>query len=76
MLSMPAHILLPTILMMAIIGSYSLPNSMFDVVLLLVLGILGYALRKLEFLLVPLVVGVVLGPMVEKHFREGLFMNE
>ena len=76
MLRIPAYILLPTILMMAIIGSYSLRNSMFDVALLLVLGILGYALRKLEFQLAPLVVGVVLGPMIEKHFREGLYMSQ
>ncbi|MFN8703048.1 MAG: tripartite tricarboxylate transporter permease, partial [Rhodospirillales bacterium] len=72
----PAYILLPTILMMAIIGSYSLRNIMFDVSLLLGLGILGYMLRKLEFQLAPLVVGVVLGPMIEKHFREGLYMSQ
>jgi putative tricarboxylic transport membrane protein len=76
MLRIPAYILLPTILMMAIIGSYSLRNSMLDVSLLLVLGILGYVLRKLEFQLAPLVVGAVLGPMIEKHFREGLFMSQ
>jgi putative tricarboxylic transport membrane protein len=76
MLRIPAYILLPTILMMAVIGSYSLRNSMFDVSLLLVLGVLGYVLRKLEFQLAPLVVGVVLGPMIEKHFREGLYMSQ
>lgn len=76
MLRIPAYILLPTILMMAIIGSYSLRNSMLDVSLLLVLGILGYGLHKLQFQLAPLVVGVVLGPMIEKHFREGLFMTQ
>jgi putative tricarboxylic transport membrane protein len=76
MLRIPAYVLLPTILMMAAIGSYSLRNSMLDVSLLLVLGVLGYALRKLDFQLAPLVVGVVLGPMIEKHFREGLFMTQ
>jgi putative tricarboxylic transport membrane protein len=76
MLRIPVYILLPTILMMAVIGAYSLRNSMFDVSLLLGLGMLGYGLRKLEFQLAPLVVGVVLGPMIEKHFREGLFMSQ
>ncbi|MBN9499460.1 MAG: tripartite tricarboxylate transporter permease [Alphaproteobacteria bacterium] len=76
MLRIPVYILLPTILMMAVIGAYSLRNSMFDVSLLLGLGMLGYVLRKLEFQLAPLVVGVVLGPMIEKHFREGLFMSQ
>jgi len=76
MLRIPAFILLPTILLMAIIGSYSLRNSMLDVSLLLVLGLLGYGLSKFKFQLAPLVVGVVLGPMIEKHFREGLFMSQ
>jgi len=76
MLRIPAFILLPTILLMAVIGSYSLRNSMLDVSLLLVLGLLGYGLRKFDFQLAPMVVGVVLGPMIEKHFREGLFMSQ
>jgi putative tricarboxylic transport membrane protein len=76
MLRIPAYILLPTILIMAVIGSYSLRNSMLDVSLLVVLGLLGYILRKFDFHLAPLVVGVVLGPMIEKHFREGLFMTQ
>lgn len=76
MLRIPSYILLPTVLLMAAIGSYSLRNSMLDVYLLLVLGIIGYALRKLDFQLAPLVVGAVLGPMIEKHFREGLFMSQ
>ena len=39
------------------------------------IAMIGYVLRKLEFQLAPLVVGVVLGPLIEKHLREGLFMS-
>src|SRR5690606_7826900 len=49
--------------------------SMLDVYMLLFVGILGYVLRKLGFQLAPLVVGLVLGPLIEKHFREGLLMS-
>jgi putative tricarboxylic transport membrane protein len=75
LLRIPNYIFLPLILLMATIGSYSVRNSMLDVCMLLLLGIVGYILRKLDFQLAPMVVGVVLGPLIEKHLREGLFMS-
>jgi putative tricarboxylic transport membrane protein len=48
---------------------------MLDVGMLLVVALIGYTLRKLEFQLAPMVVGLVLGPLIEKHLREGLFMS-
>ena len=48
---------------------------MLDVFFLSLLGIIGYFLRKLEFQLAPLVIGLALGPLIEKHLREGLFMK-
>ncbi len=75
LLRVPRSILLPTIVVVALIGAYSLHNSMLDVVLLLIMGVVGYVLRKLEFNLVSFVVGLVLGPLIEKHFREGLFLS-
>ena len=75
LLRVPNHIFLPIILMMASIGRYSVRNSMLDVGMLLVVALIGYILRKLEFQLAPMVVGLVLGPLIEKHMREGLFMS-
>ena len=75
LLRIPQHIFLPVILLVAIIGSYSVNNSMLDLYVLFLLGIAGYVLRKLDFHLAPMVVGVVLGPLIEKHLREGLFMS-
>ena len=75
LLRIPQHILLPLILLIAVIGSYSVNNSMLDLYVLFLLGMLGYVLRKLDFHLAPMVVGVVLGPLIEKHLREGLFMS-
>lgn len=75
LLRVPNHVFLPIILMMASIGCYSVRNSMLDVGMLLVVSLIGYTLRKLEFQLAPMVVGLVLGPLIEKHMREGLFMS-
>ena len=75
LLRVPNHIFLPIILMVATIGCYSVRNSMLDVGMLLVVALIGYVLRKLDFQLAPMVVGLVLGPLIEKHMREGLFMS-
>jgi putative tricarboxylic transport membrane protein len=75
LLRVPNHVFLPIILMVATVGCYSVRNSMVDVYMLWAIAMIGYALRKLEFQLAPLVVGVVLGPLIEKHLREGLFMS-
>lgn len=75
LLRIPSHILLTMILLVAVIGSYSVRNSMLDVYVLLFIGLVGYVFRKLDFQLAPLVVGLVLGPLIEKHMREALFMS-
>jgi putative tricarboxylic transport membrane protein len=75
MLRIPQPLFLPMILMVAVIGAYSVNNSMLDLYVLCAMGVAGYVLRKLEFQLAPMVVGVVLGPLIEKHLREGLILN-
>jgi putative tricarboxylic transport membrane protein len=75
LLRIPSHILLTMILLVAVIGSFSVRNSILDVYILLFIGLIGYVFRKLDFQLAPLVVGVVLGPLIEKHMREALFMS-
>ncbi len=75
LLRVPNHIFLPLILMVATVGCYSVRNSMVDVYMLLLVAFVGYGLTKLNFQLAPMVVGVVLGPLIEKHLREGLFMS-
>lgn len=75
LLRIPSHILLTMILLVAVIGSYSVRNSILDVYVLFFIGLIGYVFRKLDFQLAPLVVGVVLGPLIEKHMREALFMS-
>jgi putative tricarboxylic transport membrane protein len=75
LLSVPYHLLYPAIMMFVCIGVYSIHNNAFDVVLLLVFGVLGYAMRLLGFHPAPLVLGLVLGPMLEENLRRALLMS-
>jgi putative tricarboxylic transport membrane protein len=74
-LRIPYRILFPLILLFTIIGSYSTNNSVFDIQLMLVFGVLGYVLKKLGFELTPLVMAFVLGPMLEQAFRQSLIIS-
>jgi putative tricarboxylic transport membrane protein len=62
-------------LLFCVIGAYSLQQSVFDVGVMIACGIIGYALRKLDLPVAPLVLGLILGPFVEKSLRTSLEMS-
>ena len=62
-------------LLFCIIGAYSLQQSEFDVAVMIVCGIAGYCLRKLDLPIAPLVLGLILGPFIEKSLRTSLEMS-
>ena len=68
LLRIPHYLFIPLLLVLSVIGTYSVRNSIFDVWVLLAAGIVGYAFNKMKFQLAPLVVGLILGPNIEKHF--------
>jgi putative tricarboxylic transport membrane protein len=68
----PYAIITPFIIVISIIGSYSLNNSMLDVFITVVFGVIGYWLRKLKYPLAPLVVALVLGDATERELRKAL----
>ncbi|TFV64746.1 tripartite tricarboxylate transporter TctA [Geodermatophilus sp. DF01-2] len=74
-LRIPKSLLMPGIMVIAVIGAYSTRFSPLDVWVLVIMGALGYLLRKLDFALASMIVGLVLGPFIEKHLREGLFLS-
>jgi len=57
------------------VGVYSVNNSMLDIWLMIGFGLLGYLLRRLKYDLAPLVLAVVLGPMMERSFREAMMIS-
>ena len=68
----PRYYLMPLIAMCCVIGCVSVNNRVFDVYVIIVLGILGYALEKNHYPLPPLLLGFVLGSMVEQYYRRSL----
>jgi len=68
----PYAIITPFIVVISVIGSYSLNNSMLDVFITVVFGVIGYWLRKLKYPLAPLVVALVLGDSTERELRKAL----
>lgn len=68
----PFKLLLPIIIMITIVGTYSLNNSMFDVGAMLVFGILGYLFKKAEIPLAPIILTYVLGVLLEKTLLQSL----
>ena len=75
-LSIPYRFLFPSILVFSCIGVYSINNSAFDLILTAVFGAVGYLFRKLDVQPAPLLLGFVLGPMMEEHFRRALLLSE
>ncbi|WP_374654401.1 tripartite tricarboxylate transporter permease [Dongia sp.] len=69
LLLIPRPLLYGGILVLSMLGVYSLNNSVFDLWLLLGIGLLGFAMRQFEYPVAPLVVGLILGPMAEEQFR-------
>jgi putative tricarboxylic transport membrane protein len=70
----PRHILSTFVLLLCLIGAFSLNSSHLDLWVLVGTGLLGYAFRKLSIDPAPLIVAVVLGPVMEKTLRQTLFM--
>ena len=76
LLRIPSFAMNPLILGVSIVGVYTASSSMFQLGLLTLFGLLGYAMRKLEFPTAPMVLGLVLGDNMEKALRESLMMSQ
>lgn len=75
-LRIPDKVLYPLIILFCLVGSYSINNSVFDVGVMLVFGVTGYLLKKYHYEAAPLVLGFVLGPMLEVNLRRSLLMSQ
>ncbi len=71
----PKQILFPSILLICCFGAFSINNSMFDVVVMGLLGVLGYILSVLKFPEAPLLVAFVLGPLFEDNLQRSLLIS-
>jgi len=74
-LRIPKKILLPLVMLFCITGMFTVNNSIYDIWIMLLFGVLGYVLRKLDYEGAPLLLGLVLGPKLEVAFRQSLMLS-
>lgn len=76
LLKIPYESLVVLILVFCIIGAYSLNNSVFDIGVMIVCGVLGYIFKKLDFPMAPAILTLILGPLMERSLRESLSISQ
>lgn len=76
MLSVPATLLLPIVIVCCFVGSYCNNNNTLDILIMVLFGLLGYILKKYKYPLAPLVVGFILAPSLETYLRRSLMKSD
>jgi putative tricarboxylic transport membrane protein len=74
-LDVPYKLLFPIILLICLIGSYTVNNSFIDIIIMIIFGVIGYLMKKFNCPAAPLVLSLVLGPMLEKNLGQSLMMS-
>jgi putative tricarboxylic transport membrane protein len=75
-LRIPFSIIAPVIMVICAIGAYTVHNSIFDVYMMVVFGVMGYVFKKLDYPLAPLVLALVLGDRAEENFRNSVKISQ
>jgi putative tricarboxylic transport membrane protein len=75
-LRIPFSIIAPVILVLCAIGAYTVHNNTFDVVMMMVFGVVGYVMKKCNYPMAPLVLAIVLGDKAEEAFRQALLGSQ
>ena len=74
-IKVPTNVLMPLVLIMCYIGSYAIHNNFFDVYVTLLFGVVAYLSLKAKFPLPPMLLGIILGPLIESNFRRSITMS-
>ncbi|MFY9542791.1 MAG: tripartite tricarboxylate transporter permease [Firmicutes bacterium] len=74
-INLPKWLLVPFITILCIVGSYAISNNLYDVMIMMVFGIIGYLFEKGGFPTGPIVLAVILGPMIERNLRQALVLT-
>jgi putative tricarboxylic transport membrane protein len=75
-LRIPYKVLFPLILLFCLIGVYSIGNTVFDIYVMIVFGVVGWLMKKLDYEPAPLVLAFVLGPLLENNLRKSLILSQ
>jgi putative tricarboxylic transport membrane protein len=71
----PFRLLFPLIILICIVGVYTLKNTVFDIWIMIIFGVIGYVMKKAQYEPAPLVLAYVLGPMMEKALKQSLLIS-
>ena len=74
--SVPDRILYPTVLVFCLFGAYAINNSTFDVLVMLLMGVVGYLMLVFRFPAAPFLIAFILGPLLEDNFRQSMILSE
>jgi putative tricarboxylic transport membrane protein len=75
-LQVPYFVLFPLIILFSIIGSYTVAGNIGDVVIMIIFGVVGYLMKKFAYEPAPLVLGFVIGPLLETAIRRSMIMSK
>jgi putative tricarboxylic transport membrane protein len=75
-LRIPRERLMPVVFVLCVIGPYAITQRMFDVWVMLFFGVVGFLLRRMDYPMAPLVLGLILGDLMDKNLRRGLTLSD
>ena len=67
--------MMPIVLVLCIVGTYAISGRIFDIMVMIGFGLLGYPMRKMGYPEAPFVLGIILGPMVDENLRRGFILS-
>jgi putative tricarboxylic transport membrane protein len=75
-LRVPRNVLLPIILIFCVVGSYAMTNSIYGVIMMLVMGVIGWIMEEHGYPIAPAILGLVLGEMLEQNFMTSMIKSD
>jgi putative tricarboxylic transport membrane protein len=75
-LRVPFSIIAPIILVVCAVGAYTVHNAFFEIALMVLFGVIGYVITKLQYPIAPLVLALVLGDQAESAFRQSMLLSQ
>jgi TctA family transporter len=76
LLRVPRNVLLPIILIFCVVGSYAMTNSVYGIIVMLVMGVIGWLMEEQGFPIAPAILGLVLGEMLEQNFMTSMIKSD
>jgi len=75
-LQIPRQKLMPVVFVLCVIGSFAIQSRLFDVRVMIVFGIIGYLMREMEYPVAPMILGIILGNILDKNLRRALILSD